>query len=353
MEIPLASLAVGLLNTVAKNMSDSRSKSLIEYSNPALVRAVTMIESRLVNHEDMDSINQMILSGFTSIYMSAISIASSSQEVRILRTLSKLNPDQDTARNAPPTISLESDQTTPAIDQRNPLNNNYRADLGKPLSSGGVKEIDSLSKNANLAIGRTVEAKFGDNVVNISVGLAPVIVNSETVVNYLSGAGEDISYLGRLNKFKSGMASLSEWVFCTDLLSMHRKTLAHDASGLYKDNLRRNRSKLSNFLTGRVSVAKASNIIVITRETANELGRVLRGDLDDFRTREKFFKDSLGMMLVIVDERRDRLVMMMRSRNETHDYSLREIKNKGGSDSAMSDMLKTMVTAKPSMPSFG
>lgn len=339
-----------LLTNVLSSATDLKKPSLIEFSNPAIVRAITLVESSIVNSEDRANIMQVALGIYSSAYVSALSIAASSDEARILRTLGRLNPESHSA-----TPSIKDLLDTESYAKGLPLNFDLEDDKKKKNSRSNDK-IDNqewLAKNTSIAVGHVVETKIGEDVVNISLGLAPKIIPSDQVVEVLTGGSDDKSWLGRWYGFRSGLVSAKEWLFCSDLLDNHRKSLGRDKSGVYTDvSRRRGDKKLLKILTGRVSVGQASSLFIITRDTANAVGRAFGRDFDDFITREKFFAETLGMVAIVVDERRDRIEIYSRSRRETQNFSMRDVRNKGGDDSMMQDMLKQFTAGSATPARF-
>lgn len=333
------------LKSLVRSGADLNKKSLIEYANPSIVRMQALIESDLTHHEEIQSIMQTALSTSIAIYAAAASIAASGEEARILTTLSKLNPDVAAGRNFP---------TAPAEAIGAAMEANALSELTEDTRTEGSVSNRSLDLHQmpNLAVGREMEVAFGKSKVVVSVALSPVNINSSVAVNALTGVEGERDGKMRRKLYRSGLLSLSELVFCTDLLDSHGKTLGKDSSGTYEDiQERRDRKQLVNFLLGNVNVARASSVIIVKKSTADEIARKYRGDMDEFKTREKFFKDSLGMILITVDERRDRVTIYLRSRKDEAEFSLRELRSRGSKDDFTSELLRTINTGAKA-PSF-
>ena len=61
-----------------------------------------------------------------------------------------------------------------------------------------------------------------------------------------------------------------------------------------------------------VSAADASNVAIITKETAKQIGQKLYGKIDTTAVRERIFNNSYLLLLVVVDEQYEQVTMYHR-----------------------------------------
>src|SRR5690606_15487449 len=116
-------------------------------------------------------------------------------------------------------------------------------------------------------------------------------------------------------------------IFCQDLIDDHRRNLLRDKSGNYQRTLeRRNKNRLTAVITGTPSLATASNLYVISEQTAKELENKIGGKLMDFKTRESVFKETYGMILTVVDTEWEQVTMFHRSIDAPTMFSIKELK---------------------------
>lgn len=131
-------------------------------------------------------------------------------------------------------------------------------------------------------------------------------------------------------------------VMMQDLIDEHKKLLNKDTSGVYAEIMRRRRNNsVSEILTGNVSIGAASNIVVISKRTAQAVERMGNGRLSDFAFRQAIFNDSYVLLLFVVDEELERVTIYHRDNKIPTQMSLKELKNSNkGSGPDVMEILK-------------
>lgn len=147
----------------------------------------------------------------------------------------------------------------------------------------------------------------------------------------------------RFHAWRSGQLEfVRDLVLCQDLIDAHKQGLMKDTAGMYATSIKRRRSnKLSALLSGNPSVATSSNIVVIADQTRKELEREIGGRIKDFRTREKMFKATYAMLLVVVDPEWENVTIYHRSIETPTELSAGDLKQSSrGSGPDVSEILK-------------
>lgn len=336
--------------------------SLIEYARPAIVQPLVLTESRLQYDEVMPDLMQAAITIVQSYYLAAASIMASGEEVNIMRTLRRLNPDPshrgrdidlEDYDSGLPSFDLE-DESDRDVRERHRAEDRYEKDYQRKedqahRDSGIKTTVKRADEAVNLSVGRQIQVQFGDNKnIDVTIKLAARVIPSDVAVNVWSSGQEDTSVKGRWHKFRSGEINFKEWAFLTDLAESHRKTLGKDKTGIYRQQMSKQRAHLMQAaLTGDLSVARASNVHIMSRETATAVCNNFRGNLMDFKTRERFFEESLGLILIVLDSRTDRVEFYTRTMEEGIGLSARELKSKGGSDAFSNDLIKIFTGQQP------
>jgi hypothetical protein len=335
---------IGAVSRAIKNGSDIG--SLADLARPARVEPIVMIDKGLQNQPFMEDVMKMTLTSFTAYYMQALSMLQNVGRIDTLKVFDSLNPHRSVGdygikdavfsaeaykdglpsleafkQKAPP--KLLATISTEAEDSPQTLEGEYISVSDKSVEK--IYEID------NLAVGKlvNVELRDGDAKAKIPVliRLIPAAVPAQSLVHIFTAAGRQ-TWGERYQLWRAGQISLvRDLMLGIDLLDDYRKALVNDKSGTMMaitDRRRNNVQKAA--LTGKVSMADASNIAVVSKETAKQMGQALYGKLDMLAVRNKIFDNSYLLMLIVVDEQWERVTVYHRGMDLATDYSFKEIK---------------------------
>ena len=120
--------------------------------------------------------------------------------------------------------------------------------------------------------------------------------------------------------------------------------MLNDQSGIYKEIMKRKRKGLWStiFSLGtRPSVAKASNIMIISDQTAAQVEQVVGGKLSNPRVRAKLFQDTLLMLLFVVDTRFEMVTIYHRTIDQPTELPLKSIKSGSSKQPDVMEILKS------------
>jgi hypothetical protein len=328
--------------------------SLVGYTAPARVEPLCLIDDSLMHQDMLPVVLQSLLAMFTGYYLQAFALSANVGNVNVVAALDKLNPNRDPAaafvgQFAGDALGLESYFD---LTHRLPVPGDKRNKQDVVISmeddkAGGVSnpgaEIKALT---NLSVGKlvNVEIKDGTNkaVIAVSIRLLANAISSKSLTHILSAGGKDTSFKERLHQVRSGeIQFVRDLILCQDLIDEHKKHLANDRDGFYQAILRRRTGNaLAGALTGNFSVATASNLVVISDETATQVEVAVGGRLKDFRVRQKIFEKSYLMILVVVNATRSRATFYHRGIPESTEVSERDMKAADkGSGPDLNDML--------------
>ena len=261
---------------------------------------------------------------------------------------------------------------TPILDLTNPdADPNVVVSEAAPAGTFHKDTVSNIQNLSNLAVGTTLVVTFesasGKVDVPVQVDLTAVTTDSNGIIDILSHAETDTSMGERWWQWRSGL--LSTWNFFTamDLVDQHADALRRDKSGVYREIMKRkNHNRLSGFLSGMaalkrglnggqangLSVATASNIIVLDKATADALELKIGGSLSNFDLRSRIFANSYLMLMIVIDTQWETFTIYHRGLEHANELRASDMKTatKGGNV----DML-AMVEAYSKMqtPSFG
>lgn len=199
----------------------------------------------------------------------------------------------------------------------------------------GDKTVAELSTNVNLSVGKMLEVRITSNnasaVIPVSVRLIVRPVPASGMAILLTQANKVTSARDRYHKWRSGELSLiKDIILCQDLIDDHKKALMADRDGVLRSMVGRGtKNRLSSLLSGDLSVANASSIIVVSKTVAKEIERRLNVRLSSFKHREELFRSTYTMLLMVVDVEWEQLVIYHRSIQDPTELSIREAKSAG------------------------
>lgn len=386
----LAAAVTGLstLSDALRSLDQLRtSDSLISYTRSARVEPITLLDSDCMYLDITPEVMQSLLSTFAGYYLQAWAMSAVIGNISVMQQLEKLNPNRDAmstaigrvavgvesmavsmeslnytkyrlprpgdARNANlamEEISMEAEfenkQKQNAADRKEKDDFANRYETFRPKVGSKSDDIKEIHELVNLSVGKLLKVTLkGDNNNSIDIPVAVrLLVNSiatEPLIHILSIGSKDNSLKERYHSWRSGEISFwKDLILCSDLIDEHRRTLIKDTSGLYSQILARSKGNtLSGLISGNMSVATASNIAVISSDTAAMLEARIAGRLSNFQVRQKIFEKTYLMLMAVIDKERDRVTFYHRGIPTSTSLNNRELKasNKSGPD--ISDIL--------------
>jgi len=213
---------------------------------------------------------------------------------------------------------------------------------------GGFSDVTrDLTELANLSVGKTysIELVEGKNKVNmpVSIRLLASAMPTKDLIHILSTGSQDNSWKERWHGFRSGrLAFWKDLVLCCDIVDQYRRDILSDKTGtLARVNKIQRSNELATIISGNPTVASASNLVVISQETADELEMQLEGRLSDFKIRQRMMKSTYLMILAVIDNDYGRVTFYHRGIPVATQVRLRDLKgsNKGNGPD-VSDILK-------------
>lgn len=197
--------------------------------------------------------------------------------------------------------------------------------------------ITTIKELANLSVGKMLSVEITDGnhsaSIPVAVRLMTASLPSSTMTHILSLGKKDISMKARWHGWRSGRLQFwRDLVMCNDLIDEHRNALMKDKDGLFRQIVaRKTKNRFAGLLSGNPSVATASNMAVISKETADKIELETVGTLNDFNTRQKLFEPTSLMILVVLNKDYDRATFYYRGIAEKTEVSMRDLKaaNKG------------------------
>lgn len=352
-------------------------QSLADVAKAARVEPLALIDKTLEGQPYTEDVVKMALSTFTAYYLQAASILVNINRIEVMRVLDSMNPERGgvfggVRRGVSDAVwsresyehglpSLESFDAP--IDPRLILSiEEQKDDRGnkKPmLLSEGVDgdTVKRLYEVENLAVGKMINVEFkeGNDTVKIPVviRLVPTFLQPRVLAHIFTAVSKNTTWKERWHLWRSGQIRfVRDLMFSMDIVDEHRKALINDTSNVYMTiSDRRRKNSMKAYATATPSMADASNIAVITKETAKLVSREIGGKLDNLATRKKIFDASYLILLVVVDEEWERVTIYHRGFDRPTELSFKEIKSaEKGKGPDLTEILKAyQIGSSPSI----
>lgn len=355
----------------------ARADSLIDYSAPTRIEPLTLVESVLWRESYMEDVLQTLLNIFAGYYMQAVSLSAEINGVSVVRRLDPFNPKRDPVNGLADLISnvvaLENMQVIeaakfglPSLESASLWNKNGELakidwSISNEAGALNIKEpnaidlssketLQSLRDNSNLAVGKMIEVSVvvDDKTVKVPVNirLHTIPVPSKSMTLFLTAGAQNRSLKERWYDMKAEkLRFFADLIGVNDLLDEHRKNIIKDPTGLYLKQMQQKRKNMiAGVLTGKPSVASASNIVVISQEQRVTLERELNIKLNTLRGRRVLEQNSGIMILVVIDQGYEQVEIFHRGIEGSTEMSVSHLKNAG--KSAGPDIMKVFEMYK-------
>ena len=319
--------------------------SLIDIARPCSVSPAVIIDKELEHYENIRPVCQGICSIFAGYYLIAFTLVGQVTNIRTMQVIDQLNPDRSAHKLATFYASESYVESTlsAAVEaddnkQRDALYADDSLAVGKLLyvnvaTGAGVSATDAMAATLKGVGGGdtndSADAKKGISIP-ILVKITPTFTTPETISHIMEmGSGRN-TFKERFYMARAGQISwINDFLLDKDLLKKYQKTLIEDKSGVLRAMAERSRgNRMAGMISNKMSLADASNIWVISRETERRINREISGRLSDYKTRERIF-DKTGMMfLVIVDTKFEDITIYYRGKEEATNEQIRNLARK-------------------------
>lgn len=338
----LANIGIGAIRHAAEIIAATRSDSLIEYSKPARVEPICLVDADVLYIPETFDAMQALQAMFAGYYLQAIALSSTIGNVSVMGKLDKFNPNRDplTSATSGPLFGLAQSAVSMLSQE------SYKDALptfGKTVSqeddiSIGKDALKEAKEVSSLSVGKMLSIEITDNghkgIIPVALRLIAMDIPSQNLIHILSLGNKDITMKERYHAWRSGRIEFfRDFLLCLDLIGAHRKNLMDDQDGVYTGIVKRQRTnQLGAILSGNPSVATASNMVITSTNTIATLELELNAKFSDFRVREKLFKETSLMIIAVLDPQWDRVTFYHRSIPEATNLPFKALKQSSKGD---------------------
>lgn len=320
------------VNTMAQLAKDIRTDSLSEYSRATRIEPLTLIEESIqeMPHDIRNSILQTALSVYAGWYLHAVQLKASVGNVSVLSVLDQFATDRDADTDIgggwsalAKVFGVESldDPTMPAS-----MTSSLDGFMNYGIEAKGNDSFSNIAIGKELNVPVTIEGKKFD--IKTTVRLSIDTLSTQGLLSTLAMDTKDNTMRGRYLRWRAREISFFDYVTCMDMIDADKKGLLNDQNGIYTEKRgRKSASLVAALISGSASVNVASSITVITKSTAKALEMEMRGELSNYRVRERMFDDTLSTMLIVVDPLSESIRLYSRGISDDSLYTFDDIAN--------------------------
>lgn len=303
--------------SMAKVSEDSRQK-VIELSRTE--KQITEVNSKLRNIKDTPENQEMIN-----------------------QLKEELRQNEDKAQVLRENIETQRglyDGLTKSLDERRKQVEQMQKDfVNAPIvDSQAVRTaLKGLNEANNLAIGRWIEVTMslqGRQVtVPVAVRMRPMFAATIIMRELVAYGDIKESWNERWARFKSGELSFKDWLLQSDRIRHQKKLVALDKNGVLMDMIKRRSQNFKAALaSGQPSLGGASAMFIVSKETMDYVQALTGHNFDNAEIRELFFAANSAMVVVVIDDRWDRVTIYTRGVSVGSDYSTKDFAKFGKGD---------------------
>lgn len=362
-----------VLSLAGRFLKNQKTDSLTRFTKATRVEPIALVDQRLAHQAYMPDVMQSLSSIFIGYYLQAVALSVNVGRINVIKLLDALNPSRDVHDaaatkivdhiNRPSMLSVESYKfglpepgesfgleafgdaerlvlnASAKVDGATDKINAGNADKPLGYDKGGLGKdtVKSAFEAVNLSVGKLVEVNVEQDgksaTFPVMIRLISTIMSANILVHILGDGSRNATFKERWHGWRSG--ALDFWrdiVLATDLIDEHRRALMKDKSGVYAEILERRRNNAAaSMLNGTPSIGTASNIVVMSHESARELEAIVGGRLSNAKTREKIFENTYVMLLAVVNTEWEQITFYHRGIALPTELSIKELKtsNKG------------------------
>jgi hypothetical protein len=354
-----------MASRVTEFLRSATTDSLPEYTAPTRLTPVVLIDKKVADIDQnlTKALLQTLLSIYSAHYLMAVNMELNVGNVNVMRILDKFSGDRDILRAAGTSTFLGFESLNSELNYYTSLLDNEMARTpgqvdrnGDPQNFGpgggqaGINKdnIQTIYDESDLAVGKVLDVKVttGNNTISIpvTVSVIPKMIASQDLIDITTNNAIDKSASGRWHAWRSGeIRFVKDYLLCLDLMEADRKALMADRTGtLLSVRSRRTKGILAALISGRASPNAVSTMVVVSKDTAQQMEFALKGKFASAHTREQWFQSTVAMMLVVVDTVMERFTIYQRGIDQPGTYTLDDIKrnNKATNGSDIETIMK-------------
>lgn len=187
--------------------------------------------------------------------------------------------------------------------------------------------------------------------IPITIKANIVFVNSDDLYNAIEPKSKDKSFVRRWDEYRAGSITLTDLIFCGDLVDSYKDNLIKDKNNIIKHlngtQLHAMGKALDN--KGKQGYDRFYNMYVVTKDEADMIERRVKGKLDNNGCKEDLFGRLNALQFMVLDNTMDVGVLYLKDISKGSVIPFKYIgRRKDNTD--ISEVMKSLFSNK--MPQF-
>lgn len=340
--------------TIGKAVKASRNGSISQYLGSTAVEPTCLVEGSLVHLEVTDSLMLNLLESYACMYLQVASrlTAVEIDAVRVTRTLEKLATDRDILDAIVATESEGKDLISLGLEAAM----KERSQKERTTFKTEGKHYAEVTDNKQLSVGKLIKLEVSNGREQLDI---PVAIRFRTritptglIKDIFTANYSDTNMLTRLKLFELEEITLGQALTGSHVIAAQERVRLADKDGLVRSHFA-SAMKDAGYaaLTGEVPINRASGVTVISESSRRTVEREIRGRLDRFDDRERFFEGTATMVLAIVDEEDEMVEIYYRGFKDGMEETFRSMmRSSGKSSNDLTPVVKDLLQGQ--VPSF-
>ena len=296
-----------------------------------------------------DNIVKVGLDMFSSFYLQAFDMLTKVSGVSTLTAISILSTNTVSGKGAltNKAKNLFDNLTAESLDKPLVLNQldfnnsniffNLEANDGNELAGGLFRKLKvSIKLNNN----STIEVPI-NIIANVKM------VKPEEIINVMMDKDAKNTFTSRWMEYKSGGISLSDLIFCTDLIKDYKSRKISKNSDLFNRLEDRNNDKyLRRIVTGIAGTEYSYGIVVTSEDELRSIESITKLNVSKFGDKEKLLSTLQSHNLSVLDDDTERARILISDLQGEMNIGYKKINNYKDSDNGMMDFMKYFIANK-------
>lgn len=357
------------LDTLKKNIPLMSTKGrLTKLLSDFIIEPCIITTKGSANTAVFDKTIQLNTDIFAGFYMQAFQVLNEIYKVDVQTAVSllssKFNTTNITGESEPikQFDILMSDKTLKLSDVK--INNISLEDNGKiktndekdSLVYGTYTRQMMISINVKYAKQDPVTGREQEDAhtINIPFTIKAHVVNTDidNIIALIEPGNYKKGFFYRLDEYRSGAISLSDLLFCGDLIKEYKSNAKKDKAKLI--DLINSRTITSNIKRGTNMDAKGVqgfeanyNMLILTSDEASRLEKILRGSLDNETKKETLLSSCAALCATVLDDDYERVSIYTADIRGVSSFGYKVIQKRKDNSNDMGEILKALFVNKP------
>ncbi len=368
-------LSLGGLIELTRNIEDSTSMSLFQYTKRSTINSRVFIEKNLAGEEILTPLMMNIMNLYTGLIFTAMNMnryVHGSKKVRDAMSVVA------TESFAEPNVSTDSKMAkffgnSTMFGLRNSdgtdFGTDYR-DADDAIGQGTRKNSQVTTaepKDANLPSGRIIQIAMGaageagaksngDLIINLYLQLLPSFIPSDVAEQFVALNFTPTIRQRWMQASAGEISFFKDVVMGQDIRKKRMKALKNDKSGALKEMIERQENSLANSWLKLTFVTPerqniANTILIFNKNTFDKACSSAGLNFKNYNSRQKFFNKTFAMMLCTIDPLYNKIDMYYHGLQAVSTFTFEQMKRNAKTEAV--DLMSIMKTYASGMaPKF-